>query len=93
MGSRKTFDVKGFLDYANKQLARRDEHATREFKMGVCALLEHVLMGTDNYRGYNYNLWVNGGCDEWVRAGEPDFPEKERFMYSEHGGEFDRVYY
>ncbi len=93
MAKRKTFNVSEILVEANKQLARKDAEATEEFKKGVCVMIERILINTKNYNGYNYNLWSNGGFDAWQKAGEPDFPEKEKYMYSDHGGCYDRYYY
>jgi len=93
MAKRKTFNVSKTLAEANKQLARKDADATTDFKKGVCVLIERILMDTGNYNGYNYNLWNNGGFTQWQKDGEPDFPEKNKYMYSKHGGCYDRHYY
>jgi hypothetical protein len=92
MAKRKTCEVKSLLEFANKQLARKDDEATKEFKSGVCLMIERALHDTGNYHGFNYNEWVNGGCDRWQRDGCPE-EGKDAYLYSEHGGEFDRVYY
>jgi len=53
MKGKKTVGVNGMLDWANKQLQRTDEYATEKFKAGVCCMIEHLLMETGNYMGYN----------------------------------------
>ena len=50
--SRKTIDVNLLIDYANTQLARTDELETISFKIGVIVMLEHILIKTNNYRGF-----------------------------------------
>ena len=54
MGQRKTIDVHSMLAYANDQLKRTDEYATIWFKAGICLMIEHILMSTDNYRGFMF---------------------------------------
>ena len=53
MSSKKTIKVKEMLEWANHQLSRTDDYATEKFKAGVCCMIEHLLMETDNYMGYN----------------------------------------
>ena len=50
---RKSIEVLKMLEWANKQLARTDEYADEKFKAGVCCMIEHLLMETGNYMGYN----------------------------------------
>ena len=52
--SRKTTTVKSLLVYANEQLSRKDEYATMSFKMGICNMIEMVLMDTKNYVGFMF---------------------------------------
>jgi len=52
--SRKTMNVNSILDYANKQLERKDSEATKEFKYGVCVMIEQILFRTDNYNGFRF---------------------------------------
>jgi len=49
---RKTANVKELLDYANRQLARKDEHATYDFKSGIATMIETVLFNSNQYNGY-----------------------------------------
>jgi hypothetical protein len=49
---RKTIEVKGMLEWANKQLSRVDAYATDEFKAGICTMIESLLMKSGNYKGY-----------------------------------------
>ena len=51
----KTVNVKFFLDYANTQLARTDEYATKEFKSGICVMISQILMRSNQYNGYSHN--------------------------------------
>ncbi len=54
MGRRKTIDVLEILEYGNYQLSRTDDDATKEFKIGVIAMIESVLNRTDNYNGFMF---------------------------------------
>ena len=54
MGRRKTIDVVEMVEYANYQLSRTDETATKEFKIGVIAMLESILHRTNNYNGFMF---------------------------------------
>ncbi len=94
MAKRKTINVDFVLDEANRQLARKDEVATADFKSGICIIIERILLDTGNYKGFNYNLWSkDGGSEQWFKDGEPDFPEKNKYLYSKYGGCYDRHYY
>jgi hypothetical protein len=55
---RKTIEVKGMLEWANKQLSRIDAYTTDEFKAGICTMIESLLMKSGNYKGFMY---LNGG--------------------------------
>ena len=50
---KKTIEVKAMLEWANTQLARKDEYADEKFKAGICSMIEEVLHSTGNYKGYN----------------------------------------
>jgi hypothetical protein len=52
--SRKTVDILGLLEYANYQLSRQDEHASRDFKRGIASMIETILQLTGNYEGFGY---------------------------------------
>jgi len=94
--SRKTVDVSSVLAEANRLLKLDDPTMTTDEKRGVACLLEHVLHSTDNYKGFNWNYWLAIGFQEWQDAGEPNFPEKDKYIYGPIGkelGEYDRTYY
>lgn len=52
---RKTIDMKFLVEYGNAQLSRTDEWATKDFKSGVCCMIEKVLHETNNYKGFMFN--------------------------------------
>lgn len=52
--SRKTIEVLRILEWANHNLKRDDEYATREFKIGIICMLEDVLHATNNYAGFMF---------------------------------------
>lgn len=60
---RKTIEVKTLLSYANTQLARKDETATKEFKYGICIMIENVLKATNNYNGFIFLNNEDSDCD------------------------------
>lgn len=61
--ARKTVNVKELLEYANIQLARTDEDATREFKIGICVLLGKALDLSGNYNGFMFIDPDDSKCD------------------------------
>ena len=54
MKGRKTVEVKGMVEWANKQLARTDEYADVGFKSGVCTTIEEILHISNNYQGFGF---------------------------------------
>lgn len=62
----KTIKVETVLNYANKQLKRTDEFANENFKAGVIAMIESVLMETGNYNGF---MFLDGNDTEFGTPG------------------------
>lgn len=86
--SRKTFDVAALLKESNRLLALPDnEHVNADWRRGVATSLEHVLLATGNYEGFNYLDWLNGGYEKWVADGKP--VDTRPYL----GDESRRVYY
>ena len=54
MAKRKTISVTEMVDYANLQLSRTDDFATKEFKQGIIVMVEAVLRRSDNYNGFRF---------------------------------------
>tara|TARA_R110001592_G_scaffold53419_3_gene163757 strand:- start:7 stop:258 length:252 start_codon:yes stop_codon:yes gene_type:complete len=54
MRSKKNVGVVEMIDYANMQLARTDDFATREFKTGISIMVETVLHKSGNYDGFGF---------------------------------------
>ena len=67
MSSRKTIRVKEMLEWANHQLGRTDEFATEKFKAGISVMIEHLLMETGNYQGYNEYEYGSEYTNEYCR--------------------------
>jgi len=88
---RQTTRVKVLLDEANRMLAIDDLPPAQ--KQGICDMIEFILHETGNYSGYSYNHWKSGGFKAWCRAGKPEGPEKDKFMYGPKGTEWDRCYH
>ena len=65
--SRKTVSVKWLKDRVNRALSVNspsclEDHTPQDaWKLAMAALLEDVLMSTDNYKGYSYNLVDRSG--------------------------------
>ena len=53
MAARKTVKVSEVKDLANKMLANSVDELT-EGRQAVASMIEHVLMDTDNYKGFGY---------------------------------------
>jgi hypothetical protein len=54
MGKRKTVSVKDMVDYANLQLSRVDNFATKDFKAGICVMIESILHKSGGYQGFMF---------------------------------------
>jgi hypothetical protein len=91
--SRNTFNIVELKDWVNQQLERTDDFADDKFKAGLCCVIEHVLTTTNRYKGYNDNYWLKSGFQEWRKAGEPGFPEKNKYCYGPSGQRYNRHYY
>lgn len=52
--TKKTTEIIPLIAYANRQLKRTDEYATTDFKSGICAMIDHILMENGRYHGYMY---------------------------------------
>lgn len=89
MNKRKCIKIDDFRDEVNRLLSLHNENISQEFKKGICGIWEHFSMETGNYNGYQYVYWAQKGFAEWQKAGEPDFPEKQKYF----GKEYDRRYY
>jgi rhodanese-related sulfurtransferase len=88
---RKTIEVKKLLDWANDMLA--NENLSSDEHSGVCHFIENVLHESGNYAGFNHVYWMNGGFKAWEAAGEPGFPEKNKYIVGPSGDEYARFYY
>lgn len=91
------------LETTNKLLASAIPQSA---KRTLCTMIESILMEVDLYQGYNYNYWLDQGCDMWYAAAMPDFPEKDKYIIGTEGeinkanddfvsdieGEYSRVY-
>lgn len=76
---RKTMPVGDLVDKVNEML--NQSTCSPEVRQGMCAILEHVLMETNNYRGFRYR------DDQMTRDSEgrlmvrPGADETRRFYY------------
>lgn len=84
---KKNIKVATVLSKVNTYLASENPHVTAEMRKGAASVLETILHATDNYAGFNYLQWLNGGYDAWKAAGEP--ADNTPFL----GDETRRVYY
>ena len=87
MARRKTMNVEDLKDFANNQLMSSIRYLSQEnsfegidaeFRKGVMAMIEAVLMETDNYKGYRYLelAEVPTGCTPGIRR---DRGEEKQF--------------
>jgi hypothetical protein len=53
--TKKTTSILPLVEYANRQLQRTDAFATIEFKTGISAFIEHILLDSGTYNGYTFN--------------------------------------
>ena len=67
--NRKTITVEDLKVRVNNMIER--SNSTPEARRALGVLLETVLMDTGNYNGFNYLAWLNGGCEQWRKDGEP----------------------
>ena len=75
-------DAKIEVSAIKKMVNHYLEHAesSPEQRKAVSELLSCILLKTDQYRGFNYLAWINGGVDIWRADGEPEGPEKEKYF-------------
>lgn len=80
-----TIKVSDFLNEGNRLLGLPT--LSQDFKCGICSMIEHFLMANDVYAGFQYLTWGNGGCDAWIKDGQPS--NNTPYL----GNEYDRYYY
>lgn len=66
----KKISVKRVLEIANIAL-ENSENGSKE----LCHVIETILHETGNYKGFNYQKWINGGRTKYFG------PEYKRFYY------------
>jgi hypothetical protein len=86
--SKKTIHVDELKQFANQLLA--NENLSEQEKLGVTHLIEHVLLNTGNYKGFNYLEWLNGGCKQYFIDKESNTEVKPQKYITK---EYTRVYY
>jgi len=95
--------IRSLFNLANDQLGSSLSQAMKE---QICFNLERLLHDTGYYRGYNYNYWLDIGCEKWNKSGQFE-GHKERYIIGPEGveekqnenfvsarqGEYSRTYY
>ena len=51
---RKTVPLAQLVEYANRELARTHAAATKEYKMGICNMIDHALHWCRKYKGFAF---------------------------------------
>ena len=51
---RKTTKIIPIIIWTNQQLMRKDIMATKDFKSGLCVLLEKILLMSNRYEGFSF---------------------------------------
>jgi len=64
--SRKTVKVESLREHANNILGSTDPYFTKDFKSGMCALLEKSLHLSGNYNGF---MFINTNDSEYDTLG------------------------
>jgi len=72
------------VDQANHYLRESPDDRKPE-RQAIHDFVAHLLMEARSYRGFQHLYWSDQGYQEWKAAGEPDFPEKDRFIYGPSG--------
>lgn len=75
---RKTLDRETVMLVLNAELKNMHEEDKKIFLRHV---IEKILCATNTYNGYMEIYWAEHGYAEWVKAGEPNFPEKNEYIY------------
>lgn len=85
---KKTFKVENFKNIINEKLALTS--INQDEKKALTVVLERVLHDTNNYGGFNYLQWMNGGSEKWN-----DHVKKhgKAMILDFCGPEYDRHYY
>ena len=65
MSVKQTIKVEQILEWANTQLKRTDDVATEGFKMGICAMIERILLDANQYNGY---MPLDRDGSDWSRT-------------------------
>lgn len=86
--TRKTFNfgqIVRIKDKVNGWLEKTECMAAQRL---LCSMLEEILWQVQEYHGYGYNKWLNGGYKAWQASGESEF-NRTKYM----GSEYDRYYF
>jgi hypothetical protein len=93
---KKTVIVEEMLKYANEQLKRTDEDATRDFKAGISVMIGHVLHRANRYRGFTFlnppkgkenEKFINQSMLNWKEGDPVDY------IGCDHPEFYNRVYF
>ena len=64
--SRKTVKVQSLVQHANGILASNSPYFTKDFKSGICAMVEKTLHLSGNYNGF---MFINNDDSEYNTLG------------------------
>lgn len=84
MGMKRTKQLQSIVDRANGVL-RNSNDGLRAERQAIHHFVSEVLLTAKCYRGFNHQYWNDQGYQEWLNAGKPDFPAKDRFIYGPSG--------
>lgn len=68
--TRKTIHVQELKEHVNMMLEK--SKCSDDVRHGIARVMQHVLFETNNYRGFNYVEWLDGGFKAWKADGEPE---------------------
>ena len=72
--------LQGVVDKANAYIRDSPDSDKASRKM-LQTFVKSLLFDAQCYRGYNYLYWESIGYKEWCDAGQPDYPQKYRYIY------------
>ncbi len=84
--------MKQLIQVVNEFMATSPD-SMKDARNRLASLTKSALFASKKYKGFNFNYWLKQGCDEWRAAGEPGFPEKDRFIYGPSGDDSRITFY
>lgn len=78
--------IRECVDYINSRLEANIQQGE---KQALCVIAEKLLMNSNMYAGFSNNYWTKQGYREWMESGQPEGPEKKKFIIGPIAAETD----